>query len=224
MKPRKGVIYLRVSTEEQHRSGLGLEAQERACVEWCARTHVEVVEVVRDTASGGLPLERRTGLLEAVAKTPRGGVLVASRVDRIARDVEVSALVGAALKRRRAELVTLDVQASDPLTKRVMQTFLELTGEIERSFIRARTKAALAARRARGQKTGGRVPYGWKVGEGGLLEPEPDEWPWVEVMRRLRREGLSYKLIAEHLNRSAAPPRGLRWHTTTVVRILARQS
>lgn len=225
------VLYLRVSTDEQERSGLSLDAQEAACRGWCEAKGVEVVEVVRDTASGGASLERRRGLLEALAKVPRRGFLVASRRDRIARDGGVSAAVGAAVAKRRAELVTLDVQTDDAFSARLLRGVLDLVAEVERELIRSRTRAALDTRRRAGLKLGGACPYGWRADAEGRLVRDEAEWRWVQwaaeryghELRGLPRRRWTYARLAAELDRLGAPCRGGRWHPTTVARMLRRE-
>lgn len=229
--PGGAVIYTRVSTEEQGRSGLGLEAQEAACREWAARAGREVVAVYRDTQSGGAPLDRRTMLLDALSAVPRGGVLVAARRDRIARDVGITAAITAAVAKRRATMQTLDVQTEDEFAARVQMLALDLVAEVERMLGKARTKAAAARLRARGRYAGGAPPYGWRVAEDGSLERDPIEGEVVDWIRSTyrTRKGLDWWAprwtlaeLVEDLNRRKVPCRGGRWHLTTVARLVKR--
>lgn len=81
------------------------------------------------------------------------------------------------------------------------------------------TKVGLARRKREG-KVVGMVPYGYRrVGD--HLEEDPDEQRVVDVIRRLRGEGLSLRAVVAKLEEYGVPARGERWHKTTVVRILS---
>jgi DNA invertase Pin-like site-specific DNA recombinase len=66
------VVYLRVSTEEQGESGLGLEAQEAACRAAASRLGMEIACIHRDELTGSTPLHKRPGLMDAIAALTRG--------------------------------------------------------------------------------------------------------------------------------------------------------
>jgi DNA invertase Pin-like site-specific DNA recombinase len=90
-------------------------------------------------------------------------------------------------------------------------------------MIRARTKGALAVKRRRGERIG-TIPYGSKLGPDGVrLIPEPSEQKIVKLVRRLRDEGLSLRVIAAELDaRGLRPRRGKRWYPTTIKKIVER--
>ena len=73
-------------------------------------------------------------------------------------------------------------------------------------MIGARTRAALAVKKARGERVGS-VPYGFRVGEDGVLEPDGDEQETVELARRLRAGGLSLRAIDRELRAQGYLPR-----------------
>jgi DNA invertase Pin-like site-specific DNA recombinase len=144
------IAYLRVSTQEQGRSGLGLEAQ-RAAIEAFARTEGMLVakwftEV--ETGKGSDALDRRPKLAEALkaAQAIRAPVLV-SKLDRLSRDVHfISGLMA-----QRVEFVVTELgRQTDPF---VLHLFAALA-EKERQLISSRTKAGLQAARAQGRQLG----------------------------------------------------------------------
>ena len=102
-----------------------------------------------------------------------------------------------------------------------MRGIVDLFAQYERALIRARTKAALAVKAARGECTGG-VPYGFRLAADGLhVEENPEERALVECVRALRAEGRTLRAIAADLDaRGAAPRGGGRWHPQTVANIL----
>src|SRR5579862_7114620 len=140
------VAYTRVSTQEQGRSGLGLEAQRSAIQAFAAREGIVVdswyTEV--ETGKGSDALDRRPQLAEALqtARQRKLPVLV-SKLDRLSRDVHfISGLMA-----QRVEFIVTELgRQADPF---VLHMFAALA-EKERSLISQRTKAGLAAAKAKG--------------------------------------------------------------------------
>ena len=148
--PTRLVSYYRVSTARQGRSGLGLEAQRRAVVDFAAREGLEIIgeHVEIETGKGADALDRRPKLSAALseARKAKAAVIVA-KLDRLSRDVHfISGLMAQRVPFIVAEF-GLDV---DPFMLHIHAA----VAEKERSMISARTKAALAAAKARGVKLG----------------------------------------------------------------------
>jgi DNA invertase Pin-like site-specific DNA recombinase len=143
--------YIRVSTHEQGKSGLGLEAQRAAIDQFCARENIALQTVYSEVQSGKRvsdTLTERPQLIAALeAAKGLGGPLIVSKLDRLSRDVHtVSGLMVHKVHFMVAELGA-DV---DPF---MLHLFAALA-EKERAVISQRTKAALAALKARGAKLG----------------------------------------------------------------------
>lgn len=144
------VGYLRVSTDQQGRSGLGLAAQRAAVQAFADREgfKVEAWFTETETGKGADALARRPKLAEALkqARKHRGPVLVA-KLDRLSRSVAFIA----GLMAERVEFIVTDLgRQPDPF---VLHLFAALA-EKERALISERTKAGLAAAKRRGQRLG----------------------------------------------------------------------
>jgi len=222
--PSKVVGVVRVSKEEQT---LSPEAQREALARWCADNGAELVAVHEDIdVSGGAPLDRRPGLLAALADLGKlgAGVLLVAKRDRLARDPMVSAMAEAAASRAGARVVSTAGEGTDAdgpadiLMRRMVDAF----AEYERLIIGARTKAALAVKKAKGQRTGS-VPYGYHLADDGVaLEEDELEQRTIALVRGYRAEGLTLRAIGERLTASGTLPRsGKAWHPQTVARIAA---
>jgi site-specific DNA recombinase len=219
------VGYIRVSTDDQN---LGPAAQRAQLESWCKSNGAVLAAVMEDHGvSGGTCLDKRPGLLLALASLPEhgAGVLLVAKRDRLARDPMVAAMVEAGAKRHGARIISAAGEgtgADDP-TAVLMRRIVDAFSEYERLVIRARTSAALQVKKSRGEKTGGDTPYGYQMAPDGVhIEPHEGEQKAIHLIRELRDSGLSLRAIANHLNDQGITPRGNRWHPTSVVRILDR--
>jgi DNA invertase Pin-like site-specific DNA recombinase len=222
--PKRAVAYLRVSTEEQHN---GPDAQRDAIEVWAASNGIEVVAWYEDHGvSGGAPLDQRPELLAAIeaVKDYRAGVLVVAKRDRLARDAMVAALVERLVERSGAHLRSADNAGNgDGPEAKLLRTMIDAFAEYERALIKLRTRSALAAKKRRGERTGG-LPFGMRLSKDGVhLERDPVEGPIVDRVLTMRKGGATFREIVETLNAERVrAARGARWHMTTVQRICAR--
>lgn len=140
---KKFIGYCRVSTAQQGKSGLGLEAQQKAVLQYigCGNLIAEFIEV--ETGKGAAPLAKRPQLRAALDMCKRtGATLVIAKLDRLARNVNfVSGLLEGG-----CDFVAADM----PQANKVMIQMHAVMAEWERDQISARTSAALAAAKARG--------------------------------------------------------------------------
>lgn len=210
----KAVGYIRVSTEEQAREGLSLEAQEAAIRSYAAMRGLSLVEVVSDAGvSAGKPLESREGghrVLELV-KHNKVRAVVAWKLDRVFRDASDCLNVTGKWDKASVSLHLIDLggQAIDTSTAmgRFFLTVLAGAAEMERNLIRERTKTALAHKKAKGERVGS-IPFGYKLAPDGVhLEPEPREQQIIDEARILRAKGLTLKKIASELWRDGLKSR-----------------
>jgi DNA invertase Pin-like site-specific DNA recombinase len=143
------LAYYRVSTQKQGLSGLGLEAQQAAVSAYLNGGQWELVSEVTEveTGKGANALDRRPKLAEALAQCKRlKATLVIAKLDRLARNVHfISGLIESGV-----EFVAADM----PHANKTMLQIHAVMSEHERDQISARTKAALAAAKARGVKLG----------------------------------------------------------------------
>ena len=139
------VAYIRVSTEGQHESGLGEDAQRRAITEFVAQHPLKIVAEYTDTASGAAPLTRRPGLAAAIADArKRKCAVVVAKLDRLSRSVH---FISGLMAENVPFVVTqfgLDV---DPF----MLHIYAAVAQKEREMISQRTKDALKGRVMSGQ-------------------------------------------------------------------------
>jgi DNA invertase Pin-like site-specific DNA recombinase len=197
----QAVIYTRVSTDEQAESGAGIHAQLDSCVAFAQQQGWQVIGVFSDEGvSGTADLDKRTGLLAALAALSKDVVLLVAKRDRIGRDVLLIKTVERMVSKRKSTIVALNGANQETPEANLFNGIIDQFAAYEVAVIRARTKAALAAKKARGECVG-RLPYGFMVAtDGKTLEPCPAEQDTLQRMVILRREGYSLRKMAAVLN------------------------
>ena len=194
------VAYIRASKDEQR---LSPEAQRAQIEAWALRTGVTVAAWHVDHVCSVTDIEGRDGLMAALAdlRTHGAGILVVAKRDRIARDVVVAATIereAAARGARIASAAGEGTEGNDP-SSQLMRGISDLFAQHERAMIRSRTRAALAAKSAKGERVG-TVPYGSTLAADGThLEPNAAEQRTIEEARALRSQGLSLRAVAAEL-------------------------
>jgi DNA invertase Pin-like site-specific DNA recombinase len=220
------ISYIRVSSEEQADSGLGLEAQRQRIAAYCQMKGVHLAEVFEDPGvSGGKPLASRPAGSKLLAAARKGKVLViVAKLDRLFRSVADAANVIADFDRKGIQLVAIQegFDMSSPYG-RAMAQMASVFAELERAMIRERTRSAMNVKRSRGERISGHAPYGSDFGTDGHLVENDREQQIITLMRQFRADGMSFRGIASRLDREGiAPKRGRRWDHTTIKSILKR--
>lgn len=215
----KYVAYYRVSTQQQGRSGLGLDAQRKTVSAYLndGRWDLlgEFTEV--ETAKGANTLDKRPQLRAALELCKRHkATLLVAKLDRLARNVHfLSGLMESGVK-----FIAVDMPDVNRLTVHV----LAAVAEHEREMISTRTRDALAAAKARGVKLG-------RAGCGNLLKINHRRHAYAEahairlqaILQGMRSKGLAQRAMVVELNAlGLKAPRGGAWHLATLQRVLAR--
>ena len=222
------IAYYRVSTKKQGESGLGLEGQETAVQSYARQTGATIKANYVEVESG--KRADRPQLAKALAHARRSkSTLVVAKLDRPARNVEFLAGV----MNSAVEFVACDNPAANRLTLHI----LAAVAENEAKAISDRTKAALAAAKARGTLLGSARPGHWdgreeahraglvkargvaaKVKQEKAAEAYTDLLPSMEAAKA---EGLSLRAIAAKLNSDGhTTRRGKPWNPVQVARVL----
>ena len=222
-QPLKAVAYLRVSTDEQSASGLGLEAQREAISQAASRLGLVVSAWHEDAGiSGAAPVERRPGLLAALADLEDQGVLLVAKRDRLARDPIVCAMTERLVERKKGRIISASGEGteSDDPTSVLMRRVVDAFAEYERLVIKARTIAALEAKRRRGERCGGNVPFGYRD-EGGQWVRDEAEQAVIGQIVAMRLAGTSMSRIAEIVNEAGGTTKkGAAWTHKQISRVI----
>jgi DNA invertase Pin-like site-specific DNA recombinase len=219
----RAVAYYRVSTRQQHRSGLGIEAQRATVTRFAETENLRIIAkyVEAETGKGADALDRRPQLAAALAaaRNAKGCVLV-SKLDRLSRDV---AFVAGLMAQRVPFIVAELGRDADPF----MLHLYAALAEKERRLISERTKAALAIRKASGGKLGNpiNIREAGAMGRASLVASADEHARnLLPVLRTVRNEGATtLAAITFALNERRIPTaRGGQWHVSTVANLVAR--
>ena len=190
--------YYRVSTQKQGQSGLGLESQQATAHEF-ARTRGQIIAEFTEIESG--KRNDRPILKQAIEHAKASGsTLLIAKLDRLARNAGFIF----ALRDSGADFLACDLPEANTLTIGIFAVM----AQHEREMISARTKAALAARRARGHSLGNPANLTQQARQAGasamkrLASEAVTNRQAAELARLYRAQGYSLRAIAKRLNSS----------------------
>lgn len=202
--------YLRVSTQGQGQSGLGLEGQRRAVAEYMAGCGGELLGEFVEVESGRKA--HRKELEKALKICKREGArLVVAKLDRLSRDAHF--LLG--LQKARVDFAVCDLPSANALTIGIMA----LVAEEEAKMISARTKAALKSAKDRGVVLGG---HGKVIAAENKAHARTFALTIAPIMAELKTSGItSYRRMVDELNRKRVPTYSGagKWHVKSLQRI-----
>jgi DNA invertase Pin-like site-specific DNA recombinase len=216
------VAYYRVSTDKQGRSGLGLDAQREAVVRHASSCGGLVAAAFEEVESGRRGDRPQLGLALAECRLRRAVLLIA-KLDRLARDAHF--LLG--LEKAGVEFVAADMPHANRLTVGIMA----LVAEEEVRMTSARTKAALAAAKARGVRLGnprlqpgnGKAAAGARAAWSIMATQRMAEvLPYIEAAKRAGATTLQQLADALTARGVRTPRGGERWRPWQVRRVLDR--
>tara|TARA_R110000824_G_scaffold398774_1_gene603270 strand:+ start:630 stop:1316 length:687 start_codon:yes stop_codon:yes gene_type:complete len=177
---------MRASTEEQR---LTNGVQQETIEEWCAKEGQTLLATFADTISTREPFEKRPALGELLAYVHQHDVdrVVYVRRDRLTRDPVQGFVIEKILRDDGCEVFDISgVGNGDSPADEMIRGIMDVVNKYERSITSLRTKAILAAKKARGERIGG-VPYGF-TSVNGKLQVDEDEQHIIEVVAELRHD------------------------------------
>ena len=155
----KVIGYIRVSTQDQAREGVSLEAQRDRIEKWALLNQGDIVAVYEDAGISGKKMDTRPGLVAALAAATKGCALVAYSMSRFARSTRDMMLIADILERQGADIVSISEQLDTTTAAgKMMFRMLAVFAEFERDLTSERTKMGLAMRKAQGVKLGSPNP------------------------------------------------------------------
>lgn len=214
MQPGKYIAYYRVSTDKQGRSGLGLDAQQKAVADYLngngSKLAGEYIEV-----ESGKKLTNRPELQAALEHCrKKKATLIIAKLDRLARSVHFIA----GLMESGVAFVAADMPSANDF----MLHIYAAVAQEERRLISQRTRAALRAAKAKGVKLGN--PKLGQINDKRRRQADEFAALMAPIIAQIKEEGYtSFESIRDELNRRKVPTaRDGSWHTPTVYRLVKR--
>jgi DNA invertase Pin-like site-specific DNA recombinase len=205
------VSYIRVSTDKQGKSGLGIEAQRYAIAQFAISEGYEIAAeyVEIETGKGSDALTQRPQLAAALAQAGKiKALLVVAKLDRLTRNVHF----GSGLLQSKQQFRVAEMPNADNFQLHIMLA----VAEKEREMISTRTKQALQAAKARGVVLGNAAQTQANIDAAQAF---------AETLRDVVTPliSLSSRKIAAKLNeRGIKTVSGTSWQSAQVVRLVAR--
>jgi len=226
---KTAVAYVRVSSDEQADSGLGLEAQRERIAAYCRMKGWNVAAIYEDAGvSASKPLSDRPAGSRLLADLKKAkAVIIVAKLDRAFRSVADATSTIMKLDKKGVSIVSLaegfDTTDSNPFARAMLQ-MVAIFAELERNLIRQRTKDALGVKRKRGERISRHAPFGWDFSNEGRLVENKAEQETIAFAKTLRQgQGFSLREIASELDTQGVRSKhGRNWSAMSVKSILDR--
>jgi len=231
----KYAIYQRVSTGDQE-----IDTQTPPCLEWIEKhrgpSDITIVIYSDDNVSSGKKMNKRPALMEMLDELQRGDMVVVFKLDRLSRDIIEMVTIHRMIKEKGASIHSLNDSNAD---NSFMMGLMGLLAQKEKDDIKLRIHARHNAKKLKGERLSGIIPYGYRldtetliavkkrggsvVHKPGLLLPVAEEQEVISHMCNLFDEGKTLRDIALELTRMGYSTRdGRQFLPMTLSRILAR--
>jgi site-specific DNA recombinase len=214
---RRSIAYLRVSTEDQARDGVSLDAQEARISAYARAMEFDVSEVIRDAGESAKSL-KRPGIARIIEHVRAGSVdrVIVAKLDRLTRNVRDLADLIDLCARHDVALVsvgeTLDTSTA---AGRMVVNMLGSVAQWEREAIAERTATSLAHKRQQGVSYGP-TPFGYRRDGDNLVAIAAEQNALREALR-MDRDGASFREIGTFLTSTGLKPhRGKAWYASSV--------
>lgn len=223
---KRAALYVRVSTLRQASEGISIEQQREQLKEFAQQRGFDVAEVLSDEGlSGGTT--KRPGfqrVLELV-RTKAIDAVIVYEISRLTRELRAMLEAVELMQRRGVEFLSLtDNVDAKTAAGRAHLNMLGTFVQFQREAIAERTAAALQFKRGRRERVG-QIPFGFALASDGVhLEPNETEMRALGLIRRLRASGLTYRRIAQELERRGIQNKAgaIRWDHKQVMRLERR--
>ena len=218
---KKGVAYVRVSTEEQAKDDkYGIPSQIADIKRYCAQNDIEIDEedwYIEEGVSGASRVRPELSkILGDEVHNPPIEVIVVAKADRISRDVTTYYVYKDLLARKNIEIVSVkeDWGSQDKITATILEGFMAIMADVERETIRMRTEGGRRTKAKNGGYAGGNAPYGYRIENGGYVIDE-EEAKVVRFVFDLHDQGVSNNQIANKLNENPEfkPRKGAKFYS-----------
>ena len=225
---KAAIAYTRVSTAQQGRSGLGLEAQQAALARFAEAEGFDLIETFKEveTGKGSDALERRPQLSAALeaARQHKAPIIVA-KLDRLTRSVKDLCELLERFERRGVALISVaESLDTGSAAGRLVLNIMTAVSQWEREAIGERTRDALRHKRSNSERVGN-IQFGYRLcAYGKHVVPDSSEQAIIAAIGDMRASGTSLRRIASDLNnRGFRTRRGSPWRLESIARVAAER-
>ena len=195
----KAIGYIRVSTEDQVREGISLDAQKAKIEAYAAINDLELLGIIRDGGASGKSLDRE-GIVRLLDLVESGKVeaVIVYKLDRLSRRTLDTLNLIENFESKGISFHSISEKVdTKSATGKFFLTIISAVAQMERDMIAERTKDALAHKKKKGEWSG-RIPFGFRIKDNRLVE-DPDQIKVIQKAKRLRRSGKSLREISRAL-------------------------
>lgn len=224
----QAVGYLRVSSLEQAKDGVSLDRQAEQIKAYCALKGIRNLKIISDKGVSGFK-SNRPGFqkLLQLCMTKQVKMVIVYDLSRLSRSVrDTLAFVDDVIHKHDIEFVSLqnDIDTTTPMGK----AFLGISAifnQLYRDEISFKTKEALKHKRTKGEKTGGVVPFGYRLVGDTRLVGLPGEMDTIKKIHQMKKQGLSLReIVAKLYDKGIKTKTGKeKWNPKVIKGILERQ-
>ena len=184
MVNKQAIGYARVSTEQQVKEGLSLDAQKKSIEDWCEFNGYELIGVFVDKGISGKSMKNRPNLEMALKLIKKDMAFVTYSLTRLSRSTKDLLEISDCLAKKQADLVLLSerIDTSTPSGK-VVFTILGAIGEFERNVTCERTRHVKQYNKKLGRYNGGHIPYGYMLAEDNSLIELKHEQEMLKIVK-----------------------------------------
>lgn len=214
-------IYIRVSTEEQAREGVSLQAQKNKCLLQAELSELNVTHIIED-AGVSAKSTNRAGYQQLMELIKSGEVqsVIIFKLDRIHRDVSNLNHFIKLLNKYDASLISVkDSLDTKSASGRMVINILGVLSQWERETIAERTSDALQHKKAIGAKYTNVTPFGYSLVNENQYIANTEEQKVIKLIVEKRNSGMSFQKIADSLQGQFSTRSGKPWHKGTVRQI-----
>jgi site-specific DNA recombinase len=225
-KPRIGLAYLRVSSDQQAKSGLGISGQKEHIRNYAKSQGIRIKKYYCDAGiSGAKGIDNRPALAQMLEDLSDGQVILCAKRDRLSRDAFLNMWIEKEAGKVNAQIESACGEGNgDNPASEMMRRIVDAFSQYERQLVSERTKIALKKAKERGT-TLGKPPYGYKRDSIGRMVKNPDTYPIRERMVELYEDGNGWSAICHILNdEGVLSQTGKKWSPTVVMRILSKEN
>ena len=200
----KAIGYIRVRTEDQAREGVSLDNQRERIRNFCSAKEWSLDKIISDAGYSAKDLNR-PGIQDVIklAREKSFDVLVICKLDRMTRNIrDLGYLTQDVFEAHEVAFSSIaDNFDTTTANGKLVLNILGSVAQWERDIIAERTKEVLAHKKNKGEWTG-RIPYGFLIGDNGMLEENPEEIKSIQKAKRMKRQGATIRAIADRLGLS----------------------